>query len=217
VNVKGKVSTTLRALIVTMATLALQPAIAAADDFSKGMAAYEAKKFSKSRTIFAGLANAGHLKAQYWLGTMYELGLGGAADPAAALTWYRKAAEQGNGDAQYALAEKLLTGQGVDSNPAEAVSWFRKAAAQGRLQAFLMLAITYRDGAGVPKDLVLAHVFASIHVREWGKLDLVERNKLAKELAAILTEEQRAESEALQSSGFGNLKNIPDSSTTGQK
>lgn len=207
----------IRTLLISFSLLAFTPAGAHADDYAKGMKAYEAKNFIKARKVFQALAKAGDARAQYRIGAMYDFGIGGAADLATALEWYRKSAAGDNADAQYALGEKLLTGSGNDNDPVQAIAWFRKAAAQGRLHAFLMLAITYRDGAGVPKDLVLAHVFASIHVREWGKLDLVERDKLSKELAAILTEEQRAESETLQSIGFGNLINIPDSSTTGQK
>jgi TPR repeat protein len=205
------------ALVLAIMFLAMSSAQVRADDYAKGMQAYEARNFDKARKMFRALAKAGDARAQYWFGAMTEFGLGGAADHATAFKWYRKSADGNNADAQYALGEHLMTARDQHSNPAEAVSWYRKAATHGRLQAFLMLAIAYRDGAGVPKDLVLAHVFASIHVRAWGKLDLVERDKISKELAALLTAEQRAESEALQSGGFSNLNTIPDSSMTGQK
>ena len=201
----------------TLAALILLPVAAHADDFAHGMKAYEAKKYTKARSIFTGLANAGHSKAQYWLGAMNEFGLGGPADRTIALQWYRRSAKENNADAQYALGEKLLTGTGIDSNPTEAVSWFRKAAANGRLGAFLRLAICYRDGKGVPADVVMAHVFANISTGKWGKMDLVERVKIAKELAAILTPEQRAESDALQFGGMSELNKLPESSVTGRK
>lgn len=209
--------TNIRIVMIALAFVALPWADANADDFAQGMAAYEAKKYTKARSIFSGLANAGHSKAQYWLGAMNELGLGGNVDRAAALKWYRSSAKEDNADAQYALGEKLLTGKGVDGNPTEAISWFRKAAAHGRLQAFLMLAIMYRDGTGAPADIVMAHVFANISTGKWGKMDLVERIKIAKELAAILTPEQRAESDALQLQGMAGLTRLPESSTTGRK
>lgn len=216
-SLERRVMVTLRALAVMMAALVSPPAMAGADAFDKGMAAYEAKNFGKARSILTGLANAGNAKAQYWLGAMNELGLGGSADSAMALKWYRKSAEHNNADAQYTLGEKLLTGNGLDNNPTEAISWFRKAAASGHLGAFLMLAICYRDGAGVPKDIVMAHVFANISTSKRGKMDLVERVKIAKELGVILTPEQRAESDALQFGGMAALSKLPDSSTTGRK
>ena len=207
----------LRAAIMTLVLLTVLPAPALADSFDKGMAAYEAKNFKKARAVFSELANAGHPKAQYWLGAMNEFGLGGAVDRAAALKWYSSSAKEENSDAQYALGEKLLTGNGIDSNPAEAVSWWRKAASHGHLTALLQLAICYRDGTGVPADIVMAHVYASIRVREWGKMDLAERDKISKELAAQLTEAQRTESEELQWKGMSALNTLPLASKTGQK
>jgi TPR repeat protein len=207
----------IRVLMLTVAVLTMVPVCARADDYAKGMEAYEARNFDKARKIFRALAKAGDARAQYRIGAMYDLGLGGAADHATAFEWYLKSAAGDNADAQYALGEHLMTARDQHSNPAEAIAWYRKAATHGRLQAFLMLAISYRDGAGVPKDLVLAHVFASAHVRAWGKLDLVERDKLSKELAAILTEEQRAESDELQLQGMADLKRLPASSKSGQK
>jgi Sel1 repeat len=168
-------------LIVAFVLLAVLPVPAYADDYAKGIEAYEARNFDKARKVFEALAKEGGARAQYRIGAMYDLGIGAAADHATALEWYRK------------------------------------AAAHGRLQAYLMLAISYRDGAGVPKDLVLSHVFASIPVREWGKLDLAERDKLSKQLAAILTKEQRAESEELQSQSMVDLERLPIVSKTGQK
>jgi TPR repeat protein len=203
-------------LLTTLALLVLLPVNALADDFANGMKAYEARDFNKARNVFQALAEAGDARGQYWFGAMYDYGFGIAADHAAALTWYRKSAEGNNADAQYALGEKLLTGKGIDGNPNEAMSWFRKAAAHGRLGAFLMLAIIYRDGSGVPADIVMAHVFASIDTAQMGKIDLFERGKIAKELAAIMTEEQRAESEALQLQGMSELSRLPETSTTGR-
>jgi TPR repeat protein len=205
------------ALAMAVALLATAPDLARADDYVKGIGAFEARRFDQAQKIFHALALAGDARAQYRIGAMYDLGIGVVADHATALEWYRKSAASENADAQYALGEALMTGKGQDSNPAEAIGWYRKAAAHGRLQAFLMLAISYRDGAGVPKDRVLAHVFASIRVREWGKLDLAERDKLSKELAAIMSEEQRAESEDLQLQGMTDLNRLPMASKTGQK
>jgi TPR repeat protein len=204
------------ALAIALALLAMPQDRARADDYAKGIKAFEARNFNEARKVFLALAKLGDARAQYRIGAMYDLGIGGAADHATAFEWYLKSAAGDNADAQYALGEHLMTARDQHSNPAEAIAWYRKSAAHGRLQAFLMLAISYRDGAGVPKDLVLAHVFASIHVRAWGKMDLAERDKLSKELAAILTEEQRAESEELQLQGMADLKQLPMASKSGQ-
>jgi uncharacterized protein len=206
-----------RILMVSVTLLATLPVTARADDYVKGIESYEARDFDKARKIFQPLAEAGDARAQYRIGAMHEYGIGGAADHTMALEWYRKSAAGDNADAQYALGEALLTGQGLDGNPVEAVAWFRKAAAQGRLHAFLMLAICYRDSADAPADIVMAHVYASIRTVQMKKMDLVEREKLSKELAAEMTKEQRAESESLQLQGMQELSRLPASSTTGQK
>ena len=44
----------------------------------------------------------------------------------------------------------------------EAVKWYRKAADQGLAQAQLNLGVMYANGTGVPKDNVLAYMWANI-------------------------------------------------------
>jgi TPR repeat protein len=62
---------------------------------------------------------------------MYENGSGVPKDPAEAVKWCRKAAEQGYAAAQHNLGVCYLTGTGVAQDAALTLQWFRKAAAQG--------------------------------------------------------------------------------------
>jgi uncharacterized protein len=73
-------------------------------------------------------------------------------DPADAVKWYRKAAEQGDAVAQYYLGLMYLNGKGVPEDDAEAVKWFRKAAEQGNAKAQYYLGFMYANGTGVPED-----------------------------------------------------------------
>ncbi len=203
-------------LPTTLALLVLLPVAAHADDYSRGMDAYFAGKYKTAAKLLKPAAEAGNVLAQYQMAVMYDTGQCVHKIPLAALAWYRIAAES-DPRAQVAMAEKLMEGRGIAHDPPAAISWYRKAAAHGHLSAFLRLAICYRDGVGVPADVVMAHVFASIHVRPWGKMDLAERDKIAKELAAILTPEQRAESDALQFGGMSELSRLPESSKTRRK
>ncbi len=180
------------------------------------MDAYFAGKFKTAVKLLKPAAEAGNALAQFQLGVMYDAGQGVHQNSLAALAWYRAAAES-DPRAQVAMADRLMEGRGIAHDPPAAISWYRKAAAQADLTALLRLAIAYRDGQGVPQDIVLAHVFASIRVRQWGKLDLAERDKISKELAAQMTAEQRTESEALQLQGMAALKDLPLSSKTGRK
>ena len=89
----------------------------------------------------------GLAQAQWPLGSMYEHGHGVPRDAAAAMQWYRKAAEQGHAKAQYSLgclcAAHPVCGSSSLSPPdgagkkkkkkdlSEALHWLRKAEAQG--------------------------------------------------------------------------------------
>ena len=73
-------------------------------------------------------AQGGDAEAQYYLGQMFERGLGVAPDYAAAAQWYRKAAEQGDSAAQISLGSLYEAGRGVPRDEEEAIRWFRRAA-----------------------------------------------------------------------------------------
>jgi TPR repeat protein len=73
------------------------------------------------------------------LAVMYERAEGVPQNYAAAVDWYRKAAEQGNEGAQSNLGGMYLLGHGFPQSRAEAV-WWRKAADQGNAEAVAALA-----------------------------------------------------------------------------
>ena len=73
----------------------------------------------------------GDADAQFRLAVHYRLGLGVDRDPAAAVTWYRKAAENRLVPAQLHLGDMLVNGEGGDLAPVEAQSWWLVAARGG--------------------------------------------------------------------------------------
>ena len=100
-------------------------------------------------------ANRGYMAADESLGMFAETGIGmdqNRADPAAALDWYRKAAQQGSMDAATDIALMYANGKGVARDPAQAVVWFRRAADGGDGSAQYNLALMYERGEGVPQD-----------------------------------------------------------------
>ena len=106
-------------------------------------------------------AEAGDASAQFALGLRYSEGKGVAKDPAQALAWWRKAAEQSNSEAQYRLGAIYDNRYsdivyGVTKDTAQAISWYRKAAEQGLADAQFMLGMKYQNGEGVPKDAAQA-------------------------------------------------------------
>jgi uncharacterized protein len=203
--------------MLALVLLVLLQAGARADDYAKGMDAYFAGKYKTAFKLLKPAAEAGNALAGYQVGVMYDVGQGVHVNKLAALAWYRIAAES-DPRAQVAMAERLMEGRGIAHDQPAAVSWYRKAAAQADLTALLRLAIAYRDGQGVPKDIVLAHVFASKRTGELGHkvLDLVDRQNLSIEIEARLSPEQSAESKTLQNSWtWPMLDELPSSSKTG--
>ena len=90
--------------------------------------------------------------AQNNLGVFCKDGLGGKQDHAAAVGWFRKAADQGYARAQFNLGFMFEKGMGVEQDPAEAARWYRKAADQGYANAQYNLAGDYARGTGVGQD-----------------------------------------------------------------
>lgn len=73
-------------------------------------------------------AETGDPEAQYYVGQIFEKGLGVAPDYPSAAQWYQKAAEQGYSAAQISLGSLYETGRGVPADPQEAIRWYRRAA-----------------------------------------------------------------------------------------
>jgi TPR repeat protein len=106
-----------------------------AQDYEKGMKAYQSGDFATALKEWKPLAEWGIKEVQHNLGFMYEKGKGVTQDYSESLKWYRKAAEQGYAKAQYNLGVAYANGEGVTQDDAEALKWYRKAAEQGLAEA----------------------------------------------------------------------------------
>jgi len=73
-------------------------------------------------------AQNGDPTAETYVGEIFERGLAGHPDYAAAAVWYKRAADQGNARAAIALGTLLEEGQGVPKDPLAAAKLFRRAA-----------------------------------------------------------------------------------------
>ena len=101
-------------------------------------------------------AEAGHVRAQFYLGLMLETGVRGPVDVTAAAAWYRQAARQGHVQAQYKLGLLHYEGRGVPRDLARAAHWYGKAAQGGSAPAQYNLALMYERGRGVAADAARA-------------------------------------------------------------
>ncbi len=82
------------------------------------------------------LAEQGDAKAQFNLGTFYELGKGVKQDTNEAVLWWQKSAEQGIPQAQHNLGKSYAKGDGVKQDYEEAAKWWTKSAEQGYADSF---------------------------------------------------------------------------------
>lgn len=73
--------------------------------------------------------------ARFLLGELHADGLGVKRDDAAALQWFRQAAEAGHAESQYRTASLLALGQGAPRDVAAAQDWYRRAAEQNHAGA----------------------------------------------------------------------------------
>ena len=120
--------------------------------FDEGAAAYKRGDYATALREWRPLAKQGNANAQFFLGVMYDKGLGVPQDYAEALQWYRKAAEQGNAGAQHNLGFMYAKGEGVAQDYGEAMKWYRKAAEQGDANAQINLGFMYDMGRAVTQD-----------------------------------------------------------------
>ena len=117
------------------------PAIGA-DDFTKGLAAFEREDYDQAREIWEPLAEQGHARAQYRLGRIYEKGKGVWRNFHAAAKWYLRAAHNGDADAQYRLSVAYAYGLGgLDWDETRDLMWWGRAAAEAEAVAVIRVQV----------------------------------------------------------------------------
>jgi len=126
--------------------LALWAAWAAADpeaDYQRGLRAYSGDDLITAMEVLGRAADAGHPQAQALLGYIFDK----AEDNAAAMRYYRMAADQGDPAGEYGVASLYFTGEGVEKDETEGVRWMSLAAERGYGPAIEVMAEAYLNGA----------------------------------------------------------------------
>ena len=83
--------------------------------------------FSSALKIWQPLAQKGDPEAQFYVGEVYEKGMGRSPDESLAVSWYLRSAENGYAPAQLSLGRMYERGLGVKKNLSKAVAWYQKA------------------------------------------------------------------------------------------
>jgi uncharacterized protein len=139
------------ALLILLFAL-VGPATAA--EFDDAVAAARRGDYAAALRVLSPLAEKGDARAQFDIGFMHANGWGASRNPAEAIVWYRKAADQGLQVAQHFLGLAYVNGEGVQPDDAEAARWFARAAAQGFSQAQYMLGLMTLEGRSMQRDVV---------------------------------------------------------------
>lgn len=176
-------------LLVLTAFLAasIAPAAARADTsdpaVAEGIYAFKAGAFSVALDKLKPKADSGDREAAYWLGQMYEDGLGVKRDLKKAVTYYRTAAKAGWSKAKLRLGEIYLQGTEELQDFAKAHKWLERAAYDGLPKAQRDLAKLYADGWGDNKDPVWAYVWYEFAARQGDRLAQRSRDSLLKTMS----------------------------------
>ena len=119
-----------RALVLGTGLLVAVPD-AAADQFARGLSAYNAADYRTAFEFWYPLADENDPKAQTALAFLYLKGLGVVQDDVRAADWYRRAARLGRPEAQFFLGTLYYLGRGVPQNDTLAHVWCEIALAGG--------------------------------------------------------------------------------------
>lgn len=115
-------------------------------ELGSGIAAFEAKQFTRAAGLLSPLAESGDPQAQYRMAIMAQNGLGMLENPLLAFKYMKAAAEAGLDLAQHGLAFMYMEGECTTKDPGKAVDWFEKAAAQGLEGSRAMLEMLREEG-----------------------------------------------------------------------
>lgn len=173
----------------------------------EGVAAFHAGAFDAALEKLKPLAEKNNAQAAYWLGQMYEDGLGVNKDADTAISWYRKSAEGGWTDASFRLGEIYLNGTEELQDFKKARKWLEQAARGGNARAQFDLGRLYANGWGGEKDPIQAYVWYEFAAKQGD----YEAQRLRDALLKAMQENEIAEAQDLSkkmaSQVFGEGKN----------
>lgn len=142
----------MRRAVFGLLCLLLSSPPAAADDWLKALALFDAGRYQEALELAAPFAEAGNVVALEMLYASYTYGYGAPVDHAKALIWLRKGSGRGEAAFQDAMGHHYYEGVGVELDHTEALRWFHLAAAQGHAPAIYSLAIMTMNGQGTESD-----------------------------------------------------------------
>jgi len=203
-------------LLVLTAFLAVSiaPSAARADApdpvVAEGIYAFKAGAFDVALNKLKPKADTGDREAAYWLGEMYEEGLGVKRDLQKAIAYYRTAAKAGWSKAKLRLGEIYLQGTEELQDFTKAHKWLERAAYDGIPRAQRDLAKLYADGWGGDKDPEWAYVWYEFAARQGDVLAQRSRDDLLKTMSTDQVAKAQELIREVAPEVFGEEHDIPD-------
>ncbi len=165
---------------VPRALVACREAVAAFPDvprfrFQYGRALYADGNFEEALAMVRAALDAGHVRAGYFLGRLYQLGAAVPRDPARAIPLFEAAARKGDPYGQYSLGKALVEGNGVSQDVKRGIDLMGRAVESGHTYALNQLGAEYLYGNNVPKDVDRALVMFEKSAGRgdvWGEVNL---------------------------------------------
>ena len=142
----------MRGLVIGCAICWMFIGNAVADSVQQGYEAYQRKDWTAAYDLWRPEAEAGNVRAQFYLSVLYAEGIGVAFSPDLAKHWLLKAAEGGFPAAQFNLGNWYQQGTWVEMDDSQSAYWWEKAAQQGFSKAQFNLASLYYLGRGVDQS-----------------------------------------------------------------
>ncbi|MDA0230816.1 MAG: hypothetical protein O3B21_11600 [Proteobacteria bacterium] len=130
----------MKIFFTTLLLALLLPLLSSRADVADGVRAYDAGWYAEAVAEFLPAAEAGDVRAQLALASMYQFGEGVPQNDVGAARWTRGAAERGDPVAQINLSQFFAAGRGVRRDVAESYFWLLLAAGQGNNWAQVRLA-----------------------------------------------------------------------------
>jgi hypothetical protein len=119
--------------------------------------AFGNEDYSTALTLFQKMSIKDDPVSNFYLGVMFELGLGVETNIPKAIHYYRLSAARGDVDAKSSLADIYEGNDDTPNEPTTSAFWREGAANGGSPKDALKLAHLYEDGVGVTKNSRLAY------------------------------------------------------------
>lgn len=108
---------------------------------------------ARARRLIAAQAEQGYAPSQFRWALWQEQGWQGTPkDLVAAISWFRRAAENGHGAGAFKYASYLEAGEGIAADPVAARRWYGEGAERGNADAQFQFARVLDAGEGGPAD-----------------------------------------------------------------